>query len=134
MFKSLNLGLAAISNKAQAHMAEGDWDQASEAFQAAFQIMGAILSHAQVGDKVAHPDFAGMHVVERTMDPMNGPTIVLTQDGKRASFVWARGLDPEVESDEVYAERWVFNPRAGQMDRVFHGWIDSVSREVVQTG
>jgi hypothetical protein len=56
-----------------------------------------------------------------------GPIAHLSQDGGFFSTsVWHEG--PEAET--VYVERW--NVETGQ--REFHGYVDSVSRKLVQTG
>jgi hypothetical protein len=54
--------------------------------------------------------------------------IVATGDGKSYIAQWHDG---EV-AGEVYCERWEL--RAGVAFRAFHGWLDSVSRKIVQAG
>jgi hypothetical protein len=50
--------------------------------------------------------------------------VILTSDGRGYELGWHEG--PEAEA--VYLERW------DTTGRVFHGWVDSVSRRLVQAG
>lgn len=52
-------------------------------------------------------------------------SVTLTSDGRGAvTTVWHRG--PEAE--------WVFVERWTAAGRAFHGWVDSVSRRLLQSG
>jgi hypothetical protein len=55
---------------------------------------------------------------------------ILTEDGRMVNLdEWDDGRLPlDGESQSVYVERWT--PEG----RMFHGYVDSVSRKVVQTG
>lgn len=129
-FATYNQGLGTIVEQAWAFMNEGDIESAVESFEAAFNFLGWALPYAEVGDLVAHPD-GGLAVAERRMDALHGPTIVLSGDGLPADFVWAAGV-PDADSTDVYVERWV--SENGTMTRRFHGYVDSVSRQIVQVG
>ncbi len=56
---------------------------------------------------------------------------ILTEDGRTANlYDWHSPLlDGDYSEGSVYVERW----QAG-VGRTFHGYVDSVSRKVVQTG
>ena len=55
--------------------------------------------------------------------------VVLTEDGRRPILNdWHTSADGPESDDVVYCERWT------AQGRVFHGYVDSVSRKVVQTG
>jgi hypothetical protein len=55
--------------------------------------------------------------------------VVATEDGRHVEGAWHTGPD---SGDEVYFER--YDLEDGTVRRVSHGWIDRVTRRLVQVG
>lgn len=75
---------------------------------------------------VSHREFGNEVSIESVLDG-SAPALVatLTSDGRGAiTNAWHEG----VEHDWVYVERWTYR------GRVFHGWVDSASRKILQAG
>lgn len=71
-------------------------------------------------------DLTGLVIEDgKVIEPGTAAMALLTQDGRTAKTdTWHTGP----EADWVYVERWTSE------GRVFHGWIDSVSRRLLQAG
>lgn len=78
--------------------------------------------YGKASDRDMDEDVFLAAVLDETLQPAE---VTLTMDG-RAAFTseWHQGP----ETDWVFVERWT------PLGRVFHGWVDSASRRLLQAG
>lgn len=116
------------------------WDRMLEAFEREFAQAWAAMTEAGLGGQVlTGTTQVPMTVVGRgwpkgtlaeQIDGISPSRYVLTDDGKFGSArVWHTTDDgPMADGDTVYIEAWEDGWRT------FHGYIDPVSRKIVQSG
>lgn len=101
-------------------------DDATTLYRHAAEMLAKGLAEVEVGDKVDYDEYTpALTVASKRPTGSRTESVVLTQDGKPVDVTdWHKGQ----EGAWVYYERW----NGAKCEA--HGYVDSVSRKLLQTG
>lgn len=125
-----------LARSARENMAPGNWATALSRFEEIGEIMGEVWSSLRCGDRVASVDGEILVVTRVSYGRDADETEVLAHTAPAVEVVLSsdgRWVESQAWHDGPEAE-WVAYERWTSEGRVAHGFIDSVSRRLLQAG